>query len=202
MSAKAEDNGRIVKPRRGYGWLVVPLVVFAGMAVMFGYALKTGDPSKLPSALIGKPAPKYEFPALAGLARGGKPVAGFSSANLTGGEVMVVNFFASWCAPCRAEHGILEELKRRTGVRMVGINYKDPAPGGIRFLGQLGNPYDQVGTDSNGRGAIEWGVYGMPETFVIDGKGRIIYKHVGPINDASLAAKVIPAIKQARKRDR
>jgi cytochrome c biogenesis protein CcmG/thiol:disulfide interchange protein DsbE len=200
MSAEAgEPQPRVEKSKRGYGWVIAPLVIFVGMTLMFGYALKTGDPSRLPSALIGKVAPQYDFPPLEGLVAGGKPVPGLPPGGLTAGEVTVVNFFASWCVPCRTEHPLLEYLKRETGVRLVGVNYKDPAPGGTKFLGQLGNPFDAVGTDGSGRGAIEWGVYGMPETFVLDGKGRIVYKHVGPISESSLRDQVMPAIERARK---
>ncbi len=200
MMADQTSSDRVRRrPRRGLVWLVAPLVIFVGMAIIFAFALMTGDPSRLPSALIGKAAPDYDFPPLSGLLRDGQPVAGFGKADRVGGDVAVINFFASWCVPCRTEHPVLEKLKAETGVRMVGINYKDPAPGGLRFLGELGNPYDQVGTDGNGRGAIEWGVYGMPETFVIDGRGRIVFKHVGPISNDSLRRLVIPAIEKTRK---
>ena len=114
---------------RGFGWLVAPLVIFSAMAVMFGYALSSGDPSRLPSALIGKPAPQVDFPALKELKANGKPVPGLLASELAGGGVTVVNFWASWCGPCRDEHPILEELRKRTNVRMVGINYKDPPAG-------------------------------------------------------------------------
>lgn len=187
--------------RRGFGWLIAPLAVFAAMAVMFAYALSSGDPSRLPSALIGKPAPQVDFPALKDLKANGNPVPGFQASELAGGGVTVVNFWASWCGPCRDEHPILEELRKRTNVRMVGINYKDPAPGGNRFLAQYGNPYHAVGVDAVGRGAIDWGVYGMPETFIIDGKGRVAYKHVGPMNLRALNEKVLPAIAAAGKGD-
>ncbi len=190
----AQDD---VKARRGFGWVAIPLVIFAGMAVMFGYALKSGDPSRLPSALIGKTVPAYDFPALDGLVADGKPVPGVMAKDLAAGTLTVVNFFASWCAPCRQEHPLLEALKARTRVRMVGVNYKDPAPGGLRFLTQLGNPYDRVGVDRSGRGGIEWGVYGMPETFLVDGEGRVVYKHVGPITAESLERAVLPAIAKA-----
>jgi cytochrome c biogenesis protein CcmG, thiol:disulfide interchange protein DsbE len=110
----------------------------------------------------------------------------------------VVNFWASWCAPCVQEHPLLIELKRRTGVRLYGINYKDQTAAARRFLGRYGNPFKAVGVDSDGRAAIEWGVYGMPETFVVNGEGRIVYKHVGPISPEALETKLIPAIAAAR----
>ena len=199
----AEETSSTVlgdKPeRRGFGWLIAPLVIFSGMAVMFAYALSSGDPSRLPSALIGKPAPQVDFPALKDLKAKGKPVPGFQASELASGGVTVVNFWASWCGPCRDEHPILEQIRKRTNVRMVGINYKDPSPGGIRFLAQYGNPFHAVGVDAVGRGAIDWGVYGMPETFIIDGKGRVAYKHVGPMNNRILAEKILPAIANAGK---
>lgn len=182
--------------RRSNTLVIVPVILFAALAIVFGFSLKSGDPTRLPSALIGKPAPKVDFPALDGLVDDGKPVPGVKAADLAQGEVTVVNFFASWCGPCVQEHPLLMELEKR-GVKVVGVNYKDPSPGGRRFLGRYGNPYVAVGTDASGRGAIEWGVYGMPETFVLNKKGEIAYKHVGPITAEALAEKMMPAIKAA-----
>lgn len=182
---------------RGMRMIVVaPLILFVGLAIVFGFSLKSADPSKLPSALIGKPVPAIDFPALADVEVKGKPVPGVTAEDLSGGGVTVVNFWASWCGPCVQEHPLLVELARR-GVKVVGVNYKDPAPGGRRFLDKYGNPFAAVGTDASGRGAIEWGVYGMPETFVIDGKGRIAHKHVGAITEQSLAETLMPAIEAA-----
>jgi cytochrome c biogenesis protein CcmG, thiol:disulfide interchange protein DsbE len=174
--------------------VVVPLAIFLGLAAMFGYALRSGDPTKLPSALIGKAAPSLDLPAPEGVA-----APGFTTKDLAAGGVTVVNFWASWCAPCVAEHPLLADLKSRAGVRLFGVNYKDPGAGGRRFLGRYGNPFDAVGADPTGRAAIEWGVYGMPETFVVDGAGRIVHKHVGPLTEADIALKLLPAIKAARK---
>jgi cytochrome c biogenesis protein CcmG/thiol:disulfide interchange protein DsbE len=178
---------------------LVPVIVFAGLALMFGYALQTGDPSKLPSALIGKPVPQFELAGLEGLVEGGQPVPGLSSGDLARAEVAVVNFWASWCAPCVQEHPLLIELKRRTGVGLYGINYKDQTAAARRFLGRYGNPFKAVGVDGDGRAAIEWGVYGMPETFVVNREGRIVYKHVGPISPEALEQKLVPAIDAARR---
>ena len=140
------------------------------------------------------------LPALEGLTDGTRAVPGFDSADLAKGEVSVVNFWASWCAPCVQEHPLLVALKQRAGVPIYGVNYKDQAAAARRFLGRYGNPFAAVGTDANGRAAIEWGVYGMPETFIVNGKGEIVYKHVGPISPETLEEKLIPAIQAARKR--
>jgi cytochrome c biogenesis protein CcmG/thiol:disulfide interchange protein DsbE len=138
------------------------------------------------------------LPPLEGLREAGADVPGFSTADLKRGEVTVVNFFASWCAPCVQEHPLLMAMKQEAGLRIVGVNYKDPAPGGRRFIGRYGNPYAAVGVDTDGRAAIEWGVYGMPETFIVDGEGRIVWKHVGPITPEALQAQIMPAIRAAQ----
>jgi cytochrome c biogenesis protein CcmG/thiol:disulfide interchange protein DsbE len=184
--------------RRGWSWATAPLLIFAAMAALFAFALTSGDPTKLPSALIGRPVPQTEFPALEGLVENGQPVPGFAAADLAKGKVSVVNFWASWCAPCIEEHPLLIALKARSGVDIYGVNYKDQPEAGRRFIGRYGNPFTAVGTDRSGRNAIEWGVYGMPETFVIDGAGKIAYKHVGPISKESLEAKLLPAIAKAQ----
>jgi cytochrome c biogenesis protein CcmG/thiol:disulfide interchange protein DsbE len=197
MQKPARDLGPAPsEPRR---FLLVPVIVFAGLALMFGFALQTGDPSKLPSALIGKPVPEFELVGLEGLVEGGQSVPGLKGADLARGEVSVVNFWASWCVPCVEEHPLLIELKRRTGVELYGINYKDQAAAARRFLGRYSNPFKAVGVDGNGRAAIEWGVYGMPETFVVNGAGQIVYKHVGPISPGVLEAKLVPAVEAARR---
>jgi len=167
------------------------------LVAIFAFALRMGDPSKLPSALIGKHAPAVALSPIEGLTDGTHPVPAFSAADLAQGHVSVVNFWASWCVPCVQEHPLLVVLKERTGVRLYGVNYKDQPAAARRFLGRYGNPFAAVGADSNGRAAIEWGVYGMPETFVLNGKGEIVYKHVGPISPESLESKVIPAIRAA-----
>jgi len=186
------------KPSQRSRALIWPLAIFAVMAALFAFALRSGDPSKLPSALIGKPAPAVSLPALDGLNDGGRPVAGFDTADLAKGEVTVVNFWASWCAPCVQEHPLLVALKEQTGVKLYGINYKDQAATARRFLGRYGNPFTAVGVDGNGRAAIEWGVTGMPETFIVNGKGEIVYKHIGPISPQTLEGKIIPLVRAAR----
>jgi cytochrome c biogenesis protein CcmG/thiol:disulfide interchange protein DsbE len=175
--------------KSNFGWVMAPLLIFA---------LKTGDPSKLPSALIGKTAPPTQFAALEGLVDAGKTVPGFSSAELANGKVSVVNFWASWCVPCAEEQPLLVELQKRTGIALYGVNYKDDAVSARRFLGRYGNPFTAVGTDSAGRAAIEWGVYGMPETFVLNGRGEIVFKHVGPISPESMDKRLMPAIARAQ----
>jgi cytochrome c biogenesis protein CcmG, thiol:disulfide interchange protein DsbE len=190
-SAAGLDGGR----SRALLW---PLAIFMALAGVFAIALSLGDPSKLPSALIGKPAPATSLQALEGLTdAAGRPVAGFASADLARGQVSVVNFWASWCLPCVAEHPVLVALKERTGVPIYGVNYKDQPAAARRFLGRYGNPYVAVGVDGNGRTAIEWGVYGMPETFIVNREGRIAYKHIGPITAEALEGKIVPAIRAA-----
>jgi cytochrome c biogenesis protein CcmG/thiol:disulfide interchange protein DsbE len=124
-------------------------------------------------------------------------VLGFSAAELSKGDVTIVNFWASWCAPCVAEHPLLVELAENSGVKLYGVNYKDKPEAARRFLGRYGNPFAAMGVDPQGRGAIEWGVYGMPETFVINGRGEIAYKHVGPITHQSMRDNLLPALKAA-----
>ena len=185
-------------PAKGRRWAMAPFLIFVAMAGLFAFALTSGDPSKLPSALIGRPVPQTVFPPLEGLVANGQAVPGFAAADLANGKVSVVNFWASWCVPCIEEHPLLITLKERSGVDVYGVNYKDQPEAGRRFIGRYGNPFTAVGTDRAGRNAIEWGVYGMPETFVVDGQGRIAYKHVGPISADSLEKTLLPAIAKAQ----
>jgi len=189
------------EPRGGgsVGLAVVPLVVFIALATVFYFGLYRGDPSYIPSALIGKPAPAFELAPLEELKADGKPVPGLKSDDLRKGKVSLVNVWASWCGPCRLEHPILMQLAERGAVDVVGINYKDSAENARRFLGMLGNPYKAVGVDRNGKAAIEWGVHGVPETFVVDGKGTVVYKYIGPLSDAAVREKLMPEIEKAAK---
>lgn len=182
---------------RSRRWLVaLPLVGFMAVAGLFLLRLYGGDPSKLPSALIGRPAPQTTLPQLDGLVQNGVQVPGLDPAVFKG-KVSVVNVWASWCVPCRDEHPLLVRLAADPRIRLVGINYKD-APGNARsFLARYGNPFSAIGVDAAGRAAIEWGVYGVPETFLIGRDGRILYKHVGPIDEQSLRMLLQPAIEQA-----
>ena len=184
---------------RPAAWRLVPVLVVLALGGVFFYALQTADPTRLPSALIGREAPALAVPAVEELVDRGRSVAGIEPVDFATGQPVVVNFWASWCAPCVAEHPLLVELKGTTNVSLLGVNYKDQPTNARRFLGRYGNPYDRVGADSDGRVAIEWGVYGMPETFVLDGQGRIVYKHVGQITRESLNSAILPAIERARK---
>ncbi len=193
MTAEAERQKR---SKFGLGALM-PVAIFALLAVIFVVALNSGDPSKLPSALIGKPAPETFLKPLEGLNDAGQPIPGIDVSLLAGGGVKLVNVWASWCGPCRVEHPFLMELEKRPDIKMVGINYKDKPSNARQFLGSHGNPYGFVGVDNTGRAAVDWGVYGVPETFVVDGKGVIRYKHVGPLSAEAVEQKIIPAIKSA-----
>jgi cytochrome c biogenesis protein CcmG, thiol:disulfide interchange protein DsbE len=163
---------------------LVPVLVFAALGIGLAVGL-TRDPSTLPSALIDRPVPAFE---LAGIGGGD----GFSSEDLKG-RVTLVNVFASWCVPCRVEHPVLMRLAEE-GVPIYAINYKD-APGQAQaWLAELGNPFQKIGADRNGRVAIEWGVYGVPETFVVDAEGRIRHRHVGPIQARDLEQTLRPIL--------
>ena len=166
---------------RSSRWLMaLPLVVFAALAAIFWYRLGSGDPSRIPSALIGRPAPSTVLPPLEGLASSGAPVPGLDPSAFKG-KVSIVNVWASWCVPCHDEAPLLTELGRDKRLQIVGINYKDSADNARRFLGRYGNPFGIVGVDVNGRASIEWGVYGVPETFIVGRQGTIVYKLVGPV---------------------
>jgi len=175
--------------------MLVPLLVFVALAILFAFSLGSGDPSRIPSALIGKPAPEMSLPPVPGLRVGGERVPGFSSADLANGDVQVVNIWASWCGPCRLEHEFLMQLQEsRPGAQIYGINYKDSPDAAARFIRQLGNPFDAIGEDRRGRAGVEWGVTGVPETFVVDGDGIVIYKLTGPITADNLSSELLPAI--------
>ena len=176
--------------------VILPLLVFIALAALFFYRLGSGDPSRIPSALIGRPVPQTDLPPVAGLVQNGQPLPGLNAADFKG-NVTLVNVWASWCVPCHDEVPQLDELAKDKRIRLVGINYKDQADNARRFIGRYGNPFAAVGADPNGRAAIDWGVYGVPETFVVGRDGRIAYKLVGPITDANLKSALIPAIEKA-----
>lgn len=176
----------------------LPLLLFALLAALFWYALQSGDPSRLPSALIGKPVPAFDLPPLDGLLADGAPVPGFAAADLAQGEPTIVNVFASWCLECQIEHPLLLALGRQPGVRLFGIDYKDDPASARRFLGRHGNPYARVGADPSGLVAIDFGVYGVPETYVVAGDGTIAYRHVGPLTEAAIKDKILPLLRPGK----
>ena len=185
-------------PARRRLLVLLPLAVFAALAALFWFRLGDRDVSRIPSALIGRPAPQTALPALDGLMRDGTPVPGLDPAAFRG-KVSVVNVWASWCVPCHEEAPLLVALSADKRIRLVGINYKDKADNARRFLGRYGNPFDAVGVDGNGRAAIEWGVYGVPETFIVGRDGRIAYKLIGAITPENIARVLKPEIDKALK---
>ena len=176
--------------------MLSPLVGFLALAMLFMLRLGSGDPSRIPSALIGHPAPPTNLPPLAGLARAGKPVPGIEAA-VFDGAVTLVNVWASWCVPCRDEAPLLMELAADPRIRVIGINYKDQADNARRFLGRYGNPFVANGVDGNGRAAIDWGVYGVPESFLVGRDARIAFKLIGPITPDNLVKVLKPEIERA-----
>lgn len=171
----------------------VPLLVAVALGGFAFWGLNPDrDPNAVPSVLISKPAPELDLPAVAGV---GTP--GFTTADLKTGEVILVNIFASWCGPCRAEHPVLTRMAENEGITLVGINYKDTAEDAAGWLEELGNPYAHIGADSSGRAAIELGVTGVPETFVVDGDGTILFREAGPVVGDGLN-RLTRALEQAR----
>jgi cytochrome c biogenesis protein CcmG, thiol:disulfide interchange protein DsbE len=197
MTSTVVNEGR--EQRRRLVMALLPVVVFAGLAVLFAIGLTRDDPSRVPSVLIGKLAPQFELPPLEGLTRQGVPVPGFATADLAQGHVTLVNIWASWCAPCREEHPHLMTLSQIEGVHLVGINYKDTPENARRFLGALGLPYSAVGVDRSGRTFVDWGAYGVPETFLVDGQGIIRYKYIGPITPKALNETLLPRIRELQQ---
>jgi cytochrome c biogenesis protein CcmG, thiol:disulfide interchange protein DsbE len=185
-------------PANTRGRLVVflPLVVFLALAVLFLARLGNDDPSRVPSALIGRPVPDTNLPAVAGLERDGKPLPGIAASDFKG-AVSVVNVWASWCVPCRDEAPLLMQLAEDRRIRIIGINYKDQPENARRFLGRFGNPFSAAGADENGRASIEWGVYGVPETFIVGGDGKIAFKLIGGINPDNIERVMKPEIAKA-----
>ncbi len=190
--------GEPQRPTRSLGRrlaVMAPLALFAGLAAIFLVSLERGgDPSLVPSVLIGKPAPPTDLQPVEGLA-----LPGLSTADLASGKPMLVNVWASWCAPCRQEHPVLEQLAKDPRLTLVGINYKDKSDNARAFLGQLGNPFARIGADPSGRTAIDWGVYGVPESFLLDGKGVIRFKFIGPLTDEAVATTLLPELEKIEK---
>jgi len=183
------------KPRRNF-LVALPLVGFLALAALFYVGLGAGDPSRLPSALIGKPVPPTELPPVPGLEVNGKAVPGLTNATFAG-SVSLVNVWASWCVPCHDEAPLLEALGKDKRIKLLGINYKDAPDNARRFLNRYGNPFAATGRDENGRTSIDWGVYGVPETFLIGRDGRIAYKLIGPITAENLKTTLMPQIEKA-----
>jgi len=181
-------------PSRSRGWLtLLPIAVFLVLAGLF-YRGLSGDPAEVPSVLINKPAPDFTLPPVAAL-----NLPGLQTADLKKGEVTLVNVWASWCVPCRTEHPLLMELAKREDIRLVGINYKDDTENARRFLITLGVPFAAVGSDLNGRASVDWGVYGVPESFLVDGEGVIRLKWIGPLTQEALKSDIIPKIEAIKR---
>lgn len=169
--------------------MILPPLLFAGLAAVFIWGMARQNPDELPSMLVGHQAAPVQLMQLGE----GAP---FSAADLTDGKVKIVNFWASWCAPCRAEHPNLVRL-RGDGVAIYGVNYKDKPEDALAFLKQLGSPYAKLGADASGRMGIDWGLYGVPESFVIDGAGKVILRFPGPLTAAIIETDIRPALAKA-----
>jgi cytochrome c biogenesis protein CcmG/thiol:disulfide interchange protein DsbE len=181
-------------PSGSRGWLtLLPVAVFLVLAAIF-YRGLSGNPADVPSVLINKPVPQFTLAPIDGL-----NLPGLATADLDKGTVTFVNVWASWCVPCRDEHPLLMELSQREDLKVVGINYKDDPENARRFLMTLGIPFAAVGADPNGRAAVDWGVYGVPESFIIDGKGTIRLKWIGPLSREALKTQIIPKIEELRR---
>lgn len=174
-----------------YLLFILPLALLAGLVAVFATSMDR-DTDLIRSVLINKPAPEFTMAAL-----DGSGVPGFSTDSLIG-DVTLVNVFASWCIPCRAEHPLLEQISDVTGIRIFGINQADAPENALAFLQELGNPYEAIGVDANRRVSIDWGVYGVPETFLVDAQGTIVFKHTGPLTAEAISKTLIPAIESAR----
>ncbi len=194
---RMSDAGDAAPQRRSFA-AYVPIVLFVALVGVFALMLtrEGRDTSAVPSALIGREAPQMTLPEIAGMTHNdGQAMPAFDP-SLFHGKITVVNVWASWCVPCRDEHPFITKLSNDPRVQLQGINYKDKPANAMRFLSQYGNPYDHVGADERGRAAIDWGVYGIPETFLV-GPDRVIrFKHAGPINAQILKDNILPLVDQ------
>lgn len=180
---------------------VLPVALFGAVAGVFFIALFWGNPGQLPSTLIGKPVPNFTAPPVTGVTnRAGAKIPGFSNLDLAKGELTLVNVWATWCASCRVEHPVLMTLKKRLGVRVYGIDYKDDDTSARRYLNVHGNPFEKLGKDDRGRIAIELGVYGVPETFLVDHEGKVLLRHPGPVTEEIIQTLIKPAIVAANRK--
>ena len=194
MTAQLQDTGQLValRPSRTRSLtLMLPLLTFVAIALFLAIGLKR-DPREVPSPLIGKPVPAFSLPPVRGRSLG------LASTDLKG-EVALVNVFASWCVACRTEHSLLMQIQHQGIVPVHGLNYKDQPDDAARWLDEMGDPYTRTGADRDGRVAIDWGVYGVPETFVIDREGRIAYKVIGPISPAVWNETLLPLIQKLQR---
>jgi cytochrome c biogenesis protein CcmG, thiol:disulfide interchange protein DsbE len=180
-----------IPPRRFRPLFLLPVVGFLGLVAAFALGLRN-DPSLVPSPLIGKPVPVFDLPS----ADGQTP--GLSSRDLQG-QVSLVNVFASWCVSCREEHPLLLRLEKSGTVPILGLDYKDKPADATRWLTAIGDPYSRIGADLDGRVAIDWGVYGVPETFVVDRRGIIAYKQIGPVTRSLLEQTILPMVARLRE---
>jgi cytochrome c biogenesis protein CcmG/thiol:disulfide interchange protein DsbE len=178
-------------------FFLLPLLIFAVIAGYFLWGLDPErDPNAIPIQMVDKPIPDFDLPPVAGVDRPGLSHARLREAPEEGAAVRLVNVFASWCVPCRAEHPILTRLAEREDVVLYGVNYKDSPADAVAWLDKLGNPYSAIGSDPNGAGAIAWGIRGVPETFIVDADGRIRHHHVGPIHPTDLDSTIVPMIQE------
>lgn len=191
LSNASDDTGATVPPRRFHPLFLLPVALFLGVFAVFALGLRD-DPSLVPSPLIGKPVPVFDLPPVEGRSLG------LSSRDLRG-RVSLVNVFASWCVSCREEHSLLLQLRQSGIVPIEGLDYKDRPADAARWLAAIGDPYTRIGADTDGRAAIDWGVYGVPETFVVDRRGIIAYKQIGPVTPAILERTILPMLAQLRQ---
>ena len=195
---KHTDDGDVQPTKKRVFVALLPLIIFAALAGIFTWQLLSGkNMQEIPSALIGRDAPQTDLPPLEGLRLAdGSQTPGLKGSDLKG-QVTLVNIWASWCVPCRDEHPLIVKLGQDPRIKVVGLNYKDAPENALEFLNSLGNSYDAVGTDRSGRAGIEWGVYGVPETFIVNREGKIVYKFVGPLSTDSLIKQFMPEVEKA-----